>query len=429
MDDLRATLGAFDPQAPLTPAPDPWDYLPMPALRDGPPWAMAEMIAAEPALAARIVRRVLADGSADALAVAIRETASAGRQVVVTGCGTSEHAAMAAAALLTDAWRRAGLPGPGPRAAQAFELALDPPDGGLVIGCSHEGGTTATIAALEAARAHGSRTAVLTASRGAPVTAVADIVVETVEMDRSWCHTVGYVSPMVAAAVAADRLAGDAPGGDAPGGDAPGGGAPGPVRLGARIRDGIEAAHARSAMAGGGRPDETIAATVAGAAHLLVVASGTDRVTARELALKIEEAAWLPSAVRDLETFLHGHLPATGPTTALVLVMLDRNRLETRATRARQALAAAAVVGIRPAAILGADAAALIPAAHTPGGRIVVPEATALAGPAATLLGGAAPLQLLTLALAAERGTNPDPIRRDDPTWLRAAEVADAPEV
>ena len=31
MDDLRSALAPFDPDAPLTAAPDPWDYLPMPA--------------------------------------------------------------------------------------------------------------------------------------------------------------------------------------------------------------------------------------------------------------------------------------------------------------------------------------------------------------------------------------------------------------
>ena len=29
---------------------------------------------------------------------------------------------------------------------------------------------------------------------------MAEIVVETDELDHSWCHTVGYISPMVAAA-------------------------------------------------------------------------------------------------------------------------------------------------------------------------------------------------------------------------------------
>ncbi|MEW6223080.1 MAG: SIS domain-containing protein [Chloroflexota bacterium] len=411
MDDLRAELGAFDADAPLTPAPDPWDYLPMPALRDAPPWAMAEMIAAEPALASRIVARLVGDGSAAGLAAAIREAAMTGGAVIVTGCGTSEHAAQGAAEILREAWRAAGLPGAGPAPAQAFELALDPPPGGLVIGVSHEGGTGATIAALDAAVAAGSRTALLTGSAGSPAAAVADVVLATVEMDRSWCHTVGYVSPMVAAVVAADLLAGRTPNGAA---------------LGRRLRDGIEAAHA--AGPDGARPDGTIAAALAGAANLLVVASGADRVAARELVLKIEEAAWLPSAMRDLETFLHGHLPATGPDTALVVILADPAAREPRVRRARQALAAARELGLRAAAILAADASAAIPAELTPAGRVVVPEAPALPGATASLLGTAGPLQLLTLAIAGERGTNPDPIRRDDPRYLRAAEVADGPD-
>jgi fructoselysine-6-P-deglycase FrlB-like protein len=412
MDDLRAALGGFDPDATLAAAPRPWDYLPMPALRDGPPWAMAEMIAAEPALAARIVQRLAGDGSAAALAQAVREAAAAGDPVITTGCGTSEHAAMAMAAVLRDGLRAAGLPGWGPVSAQAFELAQDPPERGLVIGISHEGGTTATIDALEAARGRGTRTALVTASVGAPAAGSADIVLETLELDTSWCHTVGYSSPIVAAIATAGILAG---------------GAPNPDRPRDRLAAGIEAAHA--AAPDGTRPDETIGAAIAAASNLLVVASGVDRVTARELALKVEEAAWMPSAMRDLETFLHGHLPATGASTALVLVLLERGSPEARARRARQALAAATATGIRAAAILGAEAAARIPAELTPAGRIVVPEAPTMPNAPAALLGAAGPLQLVTLAVALARGTNPDPIRRDDPAYLRAAEVADAPDV
>ncbi len=419
MDDLRASLGAFDPDAPLPAAPEPWAYLPTPAFRDGPPWAMAEMIAVEPALAARIADRVEADGSAAALAAAIAETARRGEPVIITGCGTSEHAAMAMVEVLRDAWGAAGLPGPGPVAAQAFELSLDPPGSGLVVGVSHEGGTAATIAALHAALSAGARTALVTASAGSPAAAAADVVVATVEMDGSWCHTVGYVSPIVVATVVARHLGGAAAPADAGGSAA------------SRLRSGIEAAHAVGAD--GDRPDETIATTVAGAARLLVLGSGVDRVTARELVLKVEEASWLPAAARDLETFLHGHLPSTGPDTSLVLVLVGRRGAAARAARARQALTAAIEVGMRPAAIVGAGADAAIPAGLTPGGRIVVPEAPAGAdrGPDAAdaLLGAAGPLQLVTLAIAAARGTNPDPIRRDDPRYLRAAELADDPSL
>jgi hypothetical protein len=43
----------------------------------------------------------------------------------------------------------------------------------------------------------------------------------------------------------------------------------------------------------------------------------------------------------------------------------------------------------------------------------------------AALLGSAAPLQLITERLARARGTNPDPIRRDDPRYRAAAEAAE----
>ena len=409
MDDLRAAVAPFDADATLAAAPDPWDYQPMPDVRAGPPWAMAEMIAAEPGLVRRIVARVRADGSAAALARVLREVAASGQPVIVTGCGTSEHAAMGVAAILRGAWHGAGLPGWGPVAAQAFELAQQPPDAGLVVGVSHEGGTAATIAALEAARGAGARTALITASAGAPAAAGADIVLETLELDRSWCHTVGYVSPMAAAVAVRAALSGGEPDGSA---------------IAGRLGLGIEAAW----RGGDDRPARTIGQAIAEASHLLVVASGVDRITARELVLKVEEASHVPSAMRDLETFLHGHLPATGASTALVLVLTDPASPEARTARARQALAAAAATGVRAGAILSAGAADRIPAALTPAGRVVLTDAAAgIPAPEACLFGAAGALQLVTLEVAAARGTNPDPIRRDDPVYRRAAELADDP--
>ena len=139
----------------------------------------------------------------------------------------------------------------------------------------------------------------------------------------------------------------------------------------------------------------------------------------RELTLKVEEASWLPSAYRDLETFLHGHIPATDASTALVLVLADRVGRAERLARARQALAAAAVLGLRSAAILAADLDGELDPALTPAGRLLVAEAPGLASPVAALLGTATPLQLLTERIARARGTNPDPIRRDDPALRR----------
>ena len=81
-----------------------------PSLRSGPPYHMTDMIAAEPAIARRILTsHLVAGGPAAALADAVRAAAIAGAPIVVTGCGTSEHAALGVAEILRDAARAAGL--------------------------------------------------------------------------------------------------------------------------------------------------------------------------------------------------------------------------------------------------------------------------------------------------------------------------------
>jgi fructoselysine-6-P-deglycase FrlB-like protein len=143
---------------------------------------MTEMIAAEPALAERILTRLAPrESSAASLAAEVRAVAEAGEPIVVTGCGTSEHAALGVAEILRDAMHVAGLPtNPGsPIALQAFEVSLAPQASGLLIGVSHEGGTRATIAALEAVRGSATRTALITAADGSPGALAADVVVAT----------------------------------------------------------------------------------------------------------------------------------------------------------------------------------------------------------------------------------------------------------
>jgi fructoselysine-6-P-deglycase FrlB-like protein len=217
-------------------------------------------------------------------------------------------------------------------------------------------------------------------------------------MDQSYCHTIGYISPLLVSTAVWSHLT-------------------------ARRVDEDAVA---SLMAAGNQEAaaESIAATLGRCAHILVTASGADRPAAREMALKIEEASWLPTAMRDLETLLHGHLPASDASTGLVLILTDRDQRAERQARARQALASARVIGLRAAAILAADAAAEIPGELTPAGRIVVPESAELPTAVAALLGSVIPLQLITERIARVRGTNPDSIRRDDPVYREAASVS-----
>jgi fructoselysine-6-P-deglycase FrlB-like protein len=366
---------------------------------------MTDMIAAEPGLARRLLGRLAApDGAAARLALAARETATAGLPIITTGCGTSEHAALGTADILRDALRRAGLPtSPAlPMAAQAFELALDPLGAGLVVAISHEGATGATLAAMRASRAAGARVGLVTVSGRSPGAGLADagLVVETDELDQSWCHTVGYVSPVLAALAIGGHLTGAAP-----------------------------AAEAAAAALEGGLADvstvERLAGRLAGCDHHVVVASGADRTAGRELVLKLEEGTWQPAAYRDLETVLHGHWPGTDATTGLILIAADRDGRGARIARARQALAAARAIGIVTGAIISADVSRDLPAELTSGGRIVVPEAAALPAPAAALLTTATALQLLTERLARALGRDPDPIRRHDPVYAAAGAAAE----
>jgi fructoselysine-6-P-deglycase FrlB-like protein len=389
--------GEFDPEAPLPGAPVPWRGSTMPVRRPGPPWLMTDMIAAEPALAGRLLRRLAADDDGAArLAAEILAAATAGEPIRVVGCGTSEHGAQGTALILEHALRgRLGRRVP-IEAVQAFEAALAAQGGGLVIGVSHEGGTWATNRALEAARAAGSRTALVTVSDGSPGAALVDLVVATGEMDASWCHTVGYLSPLLAATATAGHLLGRAPDPDA-------------------VRAALGGGAAGAAAA------ESMASSLVASEHLLIIASGADRPAARELALKIEEATWLPTTMRDLETFLHGHLPANGPRSGLVLLLTDPDGLRPRAERAAQALAAAQAVGVHAGAILSDAANAALGDAPMPAGRMRALSPAGLDGPAAALLASATPLQLLTERLARVRGTNPDLIRRDQAAYLEAA--------
>lgn len=364
---------------------------------------MTEMIAAEPAIAERIVlAQAGADSQAGRLAGAIREALAAGQRITVTGCGTSEHAAQAAAEILRSAVGSRDI-----HPAQAFELALDPPPDGLVIAISHEGGTTATNRALEAARAAGARTALITVTGRSPGAVLADIVVETHELDQGWCHTVGYLSPIVAAAAIGSHLAG-------------GPGDPAAVAVVARTL--LDAGLRQAPVA------ERIAQRLAECSSLLVLASGADRPAGRELVLKIEEGTWMPAAYRDLETFLHGHLAATGQTVGLVLIQTDRRGRTERLARARGALAAARTVGMETAGIVSADVDRRLAPELTSAGRIVVPVAPDLPEPVAALIGTTTPLQLITERLARVRGVDPDPIHRDDERYRRAAEMAEVGE-
>jgi fructoselysine-6-P-deglycase FrlB-like protein len=356
---------------------------------------MAEMLAVQADLAVPI----LSGSSTGAVTKAIVRAADAGAPVVVCGCGTSEHAAQGIAALLDGALRAGGVRSGAVEARESFEAALDPRSGGVTIGVSHAGATAATMHALAVAGQAGATTVAITALRDGAVTAEVDHVIATPLEDRSWCHTVGYTSPLlVGAAIAAD------------------------LRGGRVDASAVEARMVALARLEG--PAAELAAALTGVRQLIVVGSGIDAVTARELSLKVEEAVHLPTAMRSLETFLHGHLPACDAETGLVLIAAEVHAAAARAARGATLLRAAARVGVRTAAIVSGEGHEVLGAAPTSAGRIVLPALPAVDGPLGVLVDGALAAQHLTLALAHAAGTNPDLIRREEDSYREAAALA-----
>jgi fructoselysine-6-P-deglycase FrlB-like protein len=201
------------------------------------------------------------------------------------------------------------------------------------------------------------------------------VVVRTPLHDASWCHTVGYLSPLLSFVAIAGHLGGEVP-------DVAG------------IVDAVL----------GRRPDfAALARTVAGCERLLAVAAGLDEIAAREVALKIEEGAHVPTTPLGLEKVLHGHLPAADARTGVVLLRIDQRAGDRRDARARDFERAVAELGMPVARVDG-----------LPGGDTA----------AGTLVAGALALQLFTLELVMAAGTNPDLIRREEEPYRLAAAAA-----
>ena len=348
-----------------------WYTAEYPELRDASPWVMQDMIEGQTGLPAAILDSP--SPAVDAAAAAIRDAAAGGRPIVITGCGTSEHGAMAVAALVGDA-----LPDAWVESRQALDAAITPRPGGVCVGISHEGGTAATLAAMESARAAGATIVAVTAKPDSSVAGAADHVVTTPMLDLSWCHTVAYTSAILA---------------------------------------GVSLVKSRDTSSGLAKIIESAldlrpvlaeaARTIYGDRRIITTGLGTDEVSARELALKIEEGARIPATAHQLETLLHGHLAGCdADRTAVVRIATDPRGGEPHARRQAETDAALAAIGI-PTVVLGTSLG-LAPATS----------------PAEALISAAVALQLLTLELAHAAGTNPDLIRREQRAYREAAAAA-----
>ena len=126
--------------------------------------------------------------------------------------------------------------------------------------------------------------------------------------------------------------------------------------------------------------------------RVVIAGAGRDWPTAQEAALKLREGAWVDAVAIQTEQLLHGHLAAIDETFR-VYVLEGEGRAAERAADAVHALG-----------VIGAETT-LVPTSH----------------PVVDIVG----FHLLTLAVAAGRGIDPDPIRRGAGSrWADAAGLA-----
>jgi fructoselysine-6-P-deglycase FrlB-like protein len=118
--------------------------------------------------------------------------------------------------------------------------------------------------------------------------------------------------------------------------------------------------------------------------RMAIVGSGRDLPTVREATLKLREGVHIPTEAHHTEQILHGHLAGIDETVR-VFVLEGEGRA---AERARDVLRALGEIGAPTT---------LVPSEH----------------PVVDIVR----FQLLTLALAEDRGIDPDKIRWDEPRW------------
>ena len=199
-------------------------------------------------------------------------TLTAARRIVLTGTGTSQHAAELGALL----FEQAGLDAPWYPAATWARWSPGPRPGDALIVITHTGETAYAISARAAALA-----------AGIPVLSITGTGVDwpeaihTVPKEEAETYTVSYTAAVAVLA----RLAGDAGAAD---------GSPEALRR--------AAAQVRDVLA-----DPGIDGVPVPARSLAIVGCGPWGITAREGALKLREGARMLAEGFDTELFLHGN--------------------------------------------------------------------------------------------------------------------------
>jgi glucosamine--fructose-6-phosphate aminotransferase (isomerizing) len=349
-----------------------------PPARAGHPYYMHDAIYAQPG-ALRLVTR----GQGEVLEAAAARLAAAER-VILSGIGTSWHAALVGELLFA----HAGRLGHRARAFHSFELAGYWPDAGAgsaVVVVSHRGSKRYSVEALGRAKAGGGASVAVT-GKGSDGLDAADHVLRTVDQERSACHTVSYTTALALLATLAATMGKQE-----------------------NILHELQEIPDMLAFLLGQESWEELATRFAGRRRYWFVGGGPNTATAYEAALKLSEAGHATALGVNCEQFLHGTWAALDAEDVVVLIAPPGPAH----ARCLDVARVAKEIGAPVVALLREDDREIAPLATE---TIAIPPVLELLSPILTIV----PLQLLIYHLALGRGANPDAMRGDQPAHGRA---------
>ncbi len=300
------------------------------------------------------------------------------RRIHIVGIGTSWHAALVGASIMTA--------GPESFAHNSFEFCTATPavtSDDAVIVVSHRGTKRSSYDALDLAVAKGAYTVAITSNEPGPRIQVAGAGIRTVAQETSAAFTVSYTTALTALAMLNLALAGQLDDADNGLGELPG-----QVSQILAAEDDVQ----------------SVVSEHWGRRRFVSAAWGANSANAYEVALKIKETSRADCEGFQIEQLLHGPFCALDPDCLLSLIATpgdDRGRVLDLAKAAAALGAPVWALSNRPEDGLAVAGARVFPLPATP----------AYLTPIASVV----PLQLFTYHLALARGTHPDLFQQDIP--------------
>lgn len=330
--------------------------------------------------------RLVSRGNGDAIAKAA-ERLRAMDQVLLTGIGTSWHAALVGELMLA----HVGRLGHRARAVHAFDLASSWPAAVArtgVVAVSHRGSARSVREGLERL-VTGQGVGVAVTGKGGDGLPRADFTLRTVEPEASRAHTVSYTSALTLLALLAAEVGRDD-----------------------GFRHALDGLPDHLALLLGQESWEEMAKRFAGRRRYWFVGGGPNTATALEGALKMTETSYAIASGFNSEQFLHGPLAAMTSDDLVILVA----PAGPSHARALDVARAARAVGTPVLAIVEEGDREIAPLAAETIELAAVPELL-------TPILAVVPLQLLSYHIALESGANPDTMRAHEPAYARALEA------